>query len=438
VTRSDARPDAEAERRDWTIEKLVPGGDGMLHLSDGRVAFVAGAFPGEVIRPLAVHARKGHVRATRWELVQQSPDRVVPSCRVARECGGCDFMALERRKQIEEKQILLRSALERTGGFTLPPEFVKMTTHGPDLGYRSRVRFQVDAAGQIGFFARASHALVVVPSCPVCASEIDVALAVARRAPKEALAAFSEIEVRRSDAAPHLAVRLVPRVPGGAGPAVGAVLRALPKEWSVSVAGEEESDVLMQAFPLPGGTELRALPGVFTQVNWPVNVAIVEAVVQGARERRVERFLDAYAGAGNFSLPLLAAGMRGASVERDERAVASARAAATAAGLDAGGFVADDAARALHGFLRKRERFDLVLLDPPRSGAREALASVVRLAPPAIAMCSCDPVTLARDLATLSRAGYHLDSVRGFDMFPQTHHLEALAWMTREGEHKQE
>jgi 23S rRNA (uracil1939-C5)-methyltransferase len=202
----------------------------------------------------------------------------------------------------------------------------------------------------------------------------------------------------------------------------------------VSVAGDDEPGAVAQTFLLPEGVELRALPGVFTQVNWPVNVAIVEAVVRGARERRVERFLDAYAGAGNFSLPLLAAGMRGVSVERDARAVACARAAAKRHGLEDADFVVEDAARALADLARKRERFDLVLLDPPRKGARDTLASVVKLAPPAIAMCSCDPVTLARDLATLAHAGYHLQGVRGFDMFPQTHHLEALAWMTRSSE----
>lgn len=432
MTRPDA--DADAERRDWTIEKLVPGGDGMAHLADGRVAFVAGAFPGDVIRPLAVEARKGHVRATRFEIVQPSPDRVEPPCPVAAECGGCDFMALERGRQVSHKEVLLRAALERTGGFDIASLPVTMTAAGPDLAYRSRVRFHVDAAGRIGFFARGTHALVVVKSCLVCAMEINDALTALRRAPRDALAAFSEIDVRRADVAPRVGIRLVPRVPGGAGPAVRAVARNLPSEWAVSVEGDDDADVLAQTFPLPEGVTLGAAPGVFTQVNWPVNVALVEAVVSGARERKVERFLDAYAGAGNFSLPLLTAGMRGVSVERDALAVRCARVAARAQGLDDGGFVVGDARSALGTLARKRERFDLVLLDPPRCGARDVLGSVVRLGPPVIAMCSCDPVTLARDLATLARAGYDLRGVFGFDMFPQTHHLEALAWMTRTSE----
>jgi 23S rRNA (uracil1939-C5)-methyltransferase len=90
-----------------------------------------------------------------------------------------------------------------------------------------------------------------------------------------------------------------------------------------------------------------------------------------------------------------------------------------------------DAAAKVRELERRGERFDLVLLDPPRSGAKDVLDGVVRLAPPVIALCSCDPVTLARDVGTLVGRGYRLEEVRGFDMFPSTHHLEALAWITR-------
>jgi 23S rRNA (uracil1939-C5)-methyltransferase len=118
-------------------------------------------------------------------------------------------------------------------------------------------------------------------------------------------------------------------------------------------------------------------------------------------------------------------------VERDARAVAAARRAAGAQGLPAEGFVAGDAAKALDDLSRGGEKYDLVLLDPPRSGAKDVLGSVLALSPRHVACCSCDPVTLSRDLARLSDGGYRLESVLGFDMFPSTHHLEALAWMVR-------
>jgi len=426
-----AVPDASAERGVWVVEKLVPGGDGLAHLADGRVAFITGAFPGDHVRPLAVEARKGHVRATRFELVEPSADRVTPPCPVAEVCGGCDFMAISNAAQLVQKEQLLRTALERTGGVSGLPARLPFTASDALLGYRSRVRFHVDGEGRLGFYARASHTVVEVPACAVCNAEINGALIRLRRVSRDALAGLSEIEVRSADAAPRISVLLVPRVPGGAGPSLKAVKAAVPAEWTVAVRGEESASDESQRFPLPAGAHVDALPGVFTQVNWGVNRALVERVLHGARERGVKRFLDAYAGAGNFSLPLLASGMVGISVEKDTRAVECARRAAQELGLPADGFVVGDAREKIAELARGRERFDLVVLDPPRSGARDVLEAVARLSAPAIALCSCDPVTLSRDVATLAKLGYRLEEVHGFDMFPATHHLEALAWTTR-------
>jgi len=427
------RPDAGAERRDWAIEKIVPGGDGMSRLSDGRVAFASGTLPGDVIRPVAVEAKKGHVRAKAWTLVSASAERVTPPCPVVEACGGCDWMAMSRRAQVDQKAALLREALERTGGFSDAP--VSISPVGSELRYRSRVRFHVDGGGRIGFYARGSHELVEIPGCLVCRPEIERALALLRKVPKHALAAFSEIDVRVPEDSPAVAVHLMARFPGGAGPATSVIAATLGSECSVSVEGEREPEPLVQRHPLPFGTYLLAGGGVFTQVNWPVNVALVTAVVEGAKARGVSRFLDAYAGAGNFTLPLLAAALTGVSVERDGRAVELAERAAREQGLEEGGFVAGDAARVLPSLVQRRERFDLVLLDPPRSGARHVLADVLALSPRTIACCSCDPVTLARDLRTLAAGGYLLDEVCGFDMFPSTHHLETLAWMSRRAPH---
>jgi 23S rRNA (uracil1939-C5)-methyltransferase len=426
-----ARPDAGAEGGEWVIEKLVPGGDALAHLSDGRVAFVTGAFPGDTIRPLAIEAKKGHVRATRFELVSESPDRVAPPCPVARTCGGCDWMALSWGAQRTHKEALLRDSLHRTGQIADLPEPIPFTAAGDDVRYRSRVRFQVDPEGNIGFFGRGSHTLVQVPGCLVCRPEIDAALVALRRVSKDALGAVSELEVRAAEGTPTLSVLLVPRIRGGAFPALKAIRAALGASAVVTVRGDERPDDAVQRFALPGGAHLVAFPGVFTQVNWDVNVALVEQVVEGARARGVKTFLDAYAGAGNFSLPLLTTGMVGTSIERDPRAVECARRAAAEQGLPADGFVVGDAETEVRALVRAGAEFDLVVLDPPRSGAKDVLSAVIRLSPRAIALCSCDPVTLARDLGTLLKSGYRLDEVRGFDMFPSTHHLEALAWIVR-------
>lgn len=414
----------------WLVEKLVPGGDGLARLPDGRIGFVSGGLPGDVILPAEVLTKKGYVRADAWSMVRPSEQRVAPPCPIAERCGGCDWMALERRAQVEQKAAILSEALRRTGGFASLPATIPVVAAGPDLGYRARVRFHVDSEGTIGFFAKRSHDLVEVDHCPVCRPEIDRALSLLRAIDRSALRAFSSVEIRSTLEGSGVALELELRPGFTVSKAAHEALADLSGDVSVSIAGQGgQPEGSEQVLSLLGGVRVGAGPGVFTQVNPDVNALLVSEVVAGAKERRVEHFCDLFAGVGNFALPLLAAGMSGIAVELDVRAVESARRAARAAGLPAGAFIADDVARFL---ARRPERpFDLVILDPPRRGAKDVLESVVRAAPRHIAMCSCDPVTLARDLATLARSGYELGSVRGFDMFPQTHHLEALAWMER-------
>ncbi len=414
---------------EWRIDRLVPGGDGMARLPDGRVAFASGALPEDVIRPTKVESHKRYVRASAFDVVRPSPRRVESACPIADRCGGCDFMRLERSHELEAKRDMLRQALERTGGFRELPDPIPVLTAGPELGYRGRVRLHVGPGGEIGFFARKSHEVVDVERCAVCRPDLDHALSEIRRLSRRVLQAVLEIEVRVAEGGPPVSVRFVPKEGASLEEATSTARRTLPHDWSVTWGSDPSG--AEQCYVLPGGVRLLAAPSAFTQVNAEVNRLLVDSVVRGARVRHVSRFCDAYAGAGNFALALLAAGLTGTAIERDARAVSSARRSAELAGLPADGFVTADAPRALAALEARGERFDLVLLDPPRSGAKDALSAVVALAPRHVAICSCDPVTLARDLATLAARGYRLDEVTGFDMFPRTHHVEALAWLSR-------
>ncbi len=170
--------------------------------------------------------------------------------------------------------------------------------------------------------------------------------------------------------------------------------------------------------------------GGFNQVNWAVNQLLVQALLDGAQRASALSFCDLYCGAGNFSLPLLARGLVGLGIESSRSAIAAAKRAAKEQALPSARFIAGDVRVELER-LARTDRFDLVVLDPPRSGARDVLSELIRRGPRHIAYCACDPVTLARDLRSLCDAGYSLEQVMGFDMFPQTHHFETLAWLRR-------
>jgi tRNA/tmRNA/rRNA uracil-C5-methylase (TrmA/RlmC/RlmD family) len=358
------------------IERLVAGGEGLGHLADGRVIFVPGAFPGDLVKITSGKGKKKWGRAEEWTLLEESPDRVVSPCTWSDRCGGCDWMGYDLNAQRRAKGELVVDALRRTGRLEGVPDVVTVVSEGPDLGWRTRVRFHADRGRAIGFHARRTRRVIRIDSCAVADPRINAQL----------------ITLRKSR------------------PAEGTI--------TVQVEGDE---IAVHRGNAP-----------FVQANPYVNARLVADVVAGALSRVGEsaRFLELYAGAGNFTVPLGRAGLSGVSIEYQKRSVVRARAAAREAGL---GEVLEITMGKVEVELPSLDAapFDLVLLDPPRAGAKEAIEAVAVREPPWIGYVSCDPVTLARDLGVLQSMGYTLDSVTAYDMFPHTHHVETLAWMKR-------
>jgi 23S rRNA (uracil1939-C5)-methyltransferase len=416
----------ESEEAVLTVEKLVPGGDGFLHLPDGRAVFVRGAAPQDRIRIRKLEKQRGAWLATEVELVSAGPDRTTPECPIAATCGGCDLMHVSREGELSQKQLMLRDALERVGGVTTRPG--PLSTSGGSSGYRSRVRFHVGKGGKLGFFARGTHEVVEVPSCAVADQRINEALVGIRRLARRhpgALDGFTEVELRATEQG--IIARFFPKdgiKPIGAEP----FLRALGKEARVA-ATAREAEQLVERRALRDDCFVEIPADAFSQINVAVNRDLVSAVVDGAAARGLRTFCDLFAGVGNFALPLARTGMSGVMVERTPSAVAAAQRAAAQQDISHLKVRTADAARALTDLVREGKRFELVVLDPPREGAPAVVAGITGLAPRAVAYVSCDPVTLSRDLKPLIAAGMRVASVEGFDMFPRTHHFETLVWL---------
>jgi 23S rRNA (uracil1939-C5)-methyltransferase len=410
-----------------TVEKLVPGGDGFARLPDGQALFVQLAVPGDRIRLKSVEKQRGALTTGDYELVSPSPDRVVPECPVATTCGGCDLMHVARPAELLHKHSLLREALARVAGVAIETPALR---EQPSLGYRSRVRFHVGKHGKLGFFARGTHQLVEVPSCAVADPSINQALALVRRLARrfpEALAGFSDVELRAGEA--FVIARFVPR--DGIKPiAAEPFLRALGKELKVA-ASEREAQALCERRSVSPDVFVEIPADAFSQINVSVNQQLIASLVEGARARGLRTFCDLFAGVGNFSLPLARLGLRGVMVERTPSAVQAAQRSAAAQGLALKARSAD-VARAVTDLVREGQRFELVVLDPPREGAPEVVAALPALGARAVAYVACDPVTLARDLKQLVAAGLRIVSVEAFDMFPRTHHFETLVWLEAE------
>lgn len=418
----------EPSEREWEVAKLVPGGAGFARLSNGQGAFVPGALPGERVLVHEAEDHRTYLQATRWSLLTSSPDRVEPECPVQGRCGGCDLMTLSYAAQLEAKRGILLDALTRVGHFQALPN-IELVASPHVLGYRSRIRLHVGEGGVLGFFAAESNELVEIERCLVADPALHDALGRARALFAEharAAAAFAELELRIAPEGPRVSARLVPIRSGDT--RGQPLITALARELSVTVDArvDPERD---QRFPLPESVTLRVPAAGFTQVNWDVNLRVVQAVLDGAKRRQVRTFCDLYSGAGNFSLPLLKLGLTGTGIEASEPAIAAAQRAAREQGLG-GRFIAGDVRERL-AQLSAAASFDLFILDPPRAGAREIVPELLKRAAPHLAYCACDPVTLSRDLRALCDGGYRLVEVTGFDMFPHTHHFETLVWLER-------
>lgn len=417
------------------IIDLAHDGRGIARIK-GKVTFITGALPGERVRfELTRHGRQADEGETRG-IEQQSPDRVLPRCPHFGVCGGCTLQHLSASAQVVFKQKQMLDAFERIG--KVKPQELAPAVTGPEWGYRRRARLSVyrskDSGVRIGFREKESPFTAQLQTCDVLDERVGsklVALArcIERLDPRTLV---SQIEVAAAGT-----VALVFRV------------MAVPTKEDLQILkdfGRQEGfEILLQTGgpetvqPLtppalslsysPDGSDLRLgfRPLDFIQVNGAVNQLMVRQALNWLGLRPGERVLELFSGLGNFSLPLAGAGAQLTAVEGEAGLVEKARANARDMNLDirfekADLFKPDPKAAWL------KEKYDAVLLDPPRAGAREILPPVAACKPSRILYVSCHPGTLARDAAYLvHEQGYRLQRAGILDMFPHTAHVESMA-----------
>jgi tRNA/tmRNA/rRNA uracil-C5-methylase (TrmA/RlmC/RlmD family) len=369
------------------------------------VVFVRHALPGERVRVRVTEDGGGsYCRADAVAVLEPSADRVVPPCEYAGPggCGGCDWQHASGAAQRELKAAVVREALARLGG--LPDVAVTVQPlPGGLLGWRTRLQFAVDDAGRLGLRRHRSHEVELLDACPLATAEVNAVDAPARLWPG---AAVVELVAPASGEPVLLETGRAGRAVRRDGPAV-LTERAAGRDWRVSAGG-------------------------FWQVHPAAADTLAACVLDLLHPVPGEAVLDLYAGAGLFAGVLAErVGVTGRvlAVEADRTAAADARA----------NLSRYDCTAVHHGHVEtllaadppRFPRPDLVVLDPPRSGATPAtMAAICALAPRAVAYVACDPAALARDVRAASEHGYRLADLRAFDLFPMTHHVECVALLT--------
>jgi 23S rRNA (uracil1939-C5)-methyltransferase len=433
VTRG-IKPSLPSKSQLVEIEKPIYGGTFLARL-EGKAVFVPLSLPGEQARVRITQSKPGYATAEAEEIVRAAPERIMPTCPHFGVCGGCQYQHTYYKSQLAFKQAILRETLER-GGVAVPAEIAVLS--GEPWRYRNRIRLAFDAAGNLGYRGRRSHAVVPMRECPIAAPLLV-----------EAAQAF--IEVARG-----FATLLRPtEIALFCNPAETALLATVFTASPPKLRFDEVTLAFHERIPTLTGAELviegrsgllprtiaqwgaasldypaagfdyRVDHGAFFQVNrWLVD-ALVERVTAGHHDRLA---WDLFAGVGLFARQLATRFDRVVAVE-----LAPTATAALQENLRGTAGVAVKAETL--AFLRRShmsERPGLIVVDPPRTGlGAETCALLVEIAAPAVAYVSCDPATLARDLRTLIVSGYKVQSITLADLFPQTFHLETVVQLRR-------
>ena len=381
---------------DVRVERILPGGVGLAH-AEGQTLFVSLAAPGDLARVRVESVRGRAAFASIVEVLEPSDVRAEPPCPYFGRCGGCDFQQLTYEAQLAAKSEIIRDCLRRVAHVE-PPDEITVEPSPEVWRYRSRARWQHDALRRhLGYYERGSHRVCDVADCPVAAPPVAERLARLRGMMSEGtLPQASEFEA----------------VAGDEGVAL---------DPSVELGDEREQVRRI------GGETYRFDAGCFFQINHALLEPLVEEGLRGTADGGGTA-LDLYSGVGLFTLPLARRFQRVVAVEGNPASAEYARRNLSDATLPNARVETSAVADWLARHAEELGRADFVLLDPPRAGADpEALRAIIALKPAHISYVSCDPATLARDLRLLLDAGYRLDSLRAFDMFPQTHHVETVA-----------
>jgi 23S rRNA (uracil1939-C5)-methyltransferase len=433
-----ARELKPTEIQEADIVDLAHDGRGIARV-DGKAVFVDGALPGERVRFRLIKRRRQLDEAGLVEVLIASPDRAVPACGHFGLCGGCSLQHLAPPAQLAAKERQLLDNLERIG--RVRPERVLAPLRGPAWGYRRRARLgvkYVHKKGRVlaGFREREKPYIADLKRCevllePLATLPADLAALVETLTIRDKL---PQVEVAAGDEATALVFRVL-EAPSAedigkiAAFGIGRGVQIFLQTGGLDTVRPLSPDYPPLSYAVDDGRVVIEFgPVDFIQINRDINASMVAAAVELLQPGADDTVLDLFCGLGNFTLPLARRAGRIVGVEGDAALIAKARANASRNGIGNAEFVMENLFEPAQFGPWTNERYDLLLLDPPRAGASALLARLARWRPRRVVYISCHPGSLARDAEILVHGqGYTLTCAGVMDMFPHTAHVESIA-----------
>ncbi|MCG5493914.1 23S rRNA (uracil(1939)-C(5))-methyltransferase RlmD [Ectothiorhodospira variabilis] len=427
-----------------SIDSMTHEGRGVTRV-DGKAVFVDGVLPGETVTFRYTRRSRRYDEGRVDQVLEASNDRVEPRCPHFGVCGGCVLQHMDPSAQVRAKEQAMLENLKHLG--SVSPERVLTAITGPRWGYRRKARLGVKHVPKkggvlVGFRERGSPYLAELEVCHVLHPAVGERIMHLREllTAMQARERIPQIEVGVGD---DDAVALVFRHLDPLTEEDQERLKAFGQDHDLQIwlqpGGPDSITPLWPESPADlcfthpeEGLRIPFSPVDFIQVNRDVNHRMVPQAMELLQVAPEHGVLDLFCGLGNFTLPLARRAARVTGVEGDAAMVERARENAVKNGIHNTRYFAADLSADLAGAPWLSEPVDRVLLDPPRSGAREVLGSVAALAPERIVYVSCNPATLARDAGELVREhGYRLEAAGVMDMFPHTAHVESMAVFSR-------
>ena len=421
------------------IDSLAYGGRGVGRRRDGKVVFVPMVIPGEMVSAVIKREHKGYVEAEAEEILDASPVRITAPCPHFSLCGGCDWQHIVYPEQVRFKQVILQEQI-RAKCLIQDPCFEEPVISPNEYGYRCHAVVQCTYKDEFvsGFFRKLSNSIVSFKECIILNKHCQFVLDQVREVLKSHfLPEIDSLEIHapREESLARVIVKqeknacdrgLLRSISQSAGlKGISYFPRYNPKNehiigrrscsYNVTVRGRE--------------IKLASSFGGFIQANWEVNQELVAYVIECAVPSN--RLLDLYSGAGNFSIPLSFYSDEVFAVEQDGGLVKTGNVTARENGCSNIRFIHGDAMRALRQLKNEGTMFQTIVLDPPREGARDIVPLLPKMKVNRIIYISCNPSTLARDIAILVKGGFSLKKVCLFDMFPHTFHIESVSVLDR-------
>jgi 23S rRNA (uracil1939-C5)-methyltransferase len=436
------------------ILKIVNGGYGFAHLSTGQVILVRQVLPNETLIITIEEAKKNHLFGKVQQILIEHPARVIPPCKYYDQCGGCDLQHCNYGSQLTIKKGIIEDLLSRQPKAAVREAINLLVTPLPspaDFAYRQRIRLQIGKRGVLGFHRFHSHDIIPIDTCLLAGKAINKTLTSLQEHDdgRRLCELSTEVELQQNPQTDKTVCifNFSRKIrPADAKSAV-KLCRDIPELERIFFIGtdfpitgpysDEKNIDNMLSVHYPTMTRAN-IPvnfsweaGGFCQVNLEQNKRLIETVLSFCRVDKTETVLDLYCGMGNFSIPLAMEGKNVFGIEGQASAIRSAKNNAINNGLTNSHFLKSSVHNACLELAEKGERFDCVLIDPPRQGAPGLARCLASITIKRLVYVSCDPATLCRDLADLAEEGFTIRKIQPVDMFPQTHHIETVVLLEK-------